>query len=174
MTTRRSFLKTSGLAAIAGPVLADKSPPQPAILSPSHRKVLTLVGEAMLPGSANAGLVTFLDKQLALDASDSLLMIRYLGVPAPYKNFYLAALDGIVDWVKTEYDSDIEQLDSSQLSALVNDLASNRAGSFGPVPSGFFYFVLRADALDVVYGTRAGFDRLNMPYMAHIEPGTDW
>lgn len=174
MSTRRSFLKSSGVVAIAGPVLADASPPKPAILSQSHREVVNLVGEALLPGSAEAGLATFLEKQLATPASDTLLMIRYLGVPAPYKHFYLAALDGIVEWVKSEYDASIHQLDSSQLSSLVNDLASNKPGNFGPVPSGFFYFVLRADALDVVYGTRAGFDRLNMPYMAHIEPGTDW
>jgi len=43
----------------------------------------------------------------------------------------------------------------------------------GP-PAALFYFVLRNDALDVVYGTEAGFAKLGIPYMAHIAPPTRW
>jgi hypothetical protein len=33
---------------------------------------------------------------------------------------------------------------------------------------------VRADALDVVYGTPEGFDALGIPYMAHIKPEKPW
>ena len=38
----------------------------------------------------------------------------------------------------------------------------------------FFYFVLRNDAVDVVYGTKDGIESLGIPYMAHIEPPSRW
>jgi hypothetical protein len=41
-------------------------------------------------------------------------------------------------------------------------------------PPPFFYFVSRADAVDVVYGTLEGFRRLRVPYLAHIRPTEPW
>jgi hypothetical protein len=32
------------------------------------------------------------------------------------------------------------------------------------------YFVLRSDAVDVVYGTMEGYESLGVPYMPHIVP----
>jgi hypothetical protein len=34
--------------------------------------------------------------------------------------------------------------------------------------------VLRADAVDVVYGTMEGYEALGIPYMAHIAPDKRW
>ena len=36
------------------------------------------------------------------------------------------------------------------------------------------YAVLRADAVDVVYGTMEGYQALGIPYMAHIAPDRRW
>ena len=46
-------------------------------------------------------------------------------------------------------------------------------GSSGP-PASYVMFLLRADALDVVYGTQAGFAQLGIPYSAHILPEANW
>jgi len=43
----------------------------------------------------------------------------------------------------------------------------------GP-PQGFVYFVLRSDAVDVVYGTVEGYEALGVPYQAHIMPLKRW
>jgi hypothetical protein len=43
----------------------------------------------------------------------------------------------------------------------------------GP-PPGFVYFVLRSDAVDVVYGTMDGYESLGVPYMPHIAPDKRW
>ena len=43
----------------------------------------------------------------------------------------------------------------------------------GPPPP-LFYLAVRSDAADLVYGTPAAFARMQVPYMAHIEPPADW
>ena len=47
------------------------------------------------------------------------------------------------------------------------------AGWQGP-PQGFVYFVLRSDAVDVVYATVEGYEALGIPYQAHIMPLRRW
>lgn len=51
--------------------------------------------------------------------------------------------------------------------------AGGLPGWSGP-PAPLVYFVLRSDALDVVYGTEAGFALLDVPYMPHIPPERRW
>jgi hypothetical protein len=41
-------------------------------------------------------------------------------------------------------------------------------------PPALAYAVLRADAVDVVYGTMEGYEALGIPYMAHIAPEKRW
>ena len=41
-------------------------------------------------------------------------------------------------------------------------------------PAGQAYFVLRSDAVDVVYGTMEGYERLGVPYLPHIAPDKRW
>jgi hypothetical protein len=36
------------------------------------------------------------------------------------------------------------------------------------------YFLLRTDAVDVVYGTMEGYAQLGVPYMPHIAPARSW
>jgi len=36
------------------------------------------------------------------------------------------------------------------------------------------YFLMRHDAVDVVYGTVEGIESLGTPYMAHIVPVSRW
>lgn len=43
-----------------------------------------------------------------------------------------------------------------------------------PLPARLFYFALRSDAVDVVYGTVEGFQKLGIPYMPHIAPPRNW
>src|ERR1700748_2395690 len=45
--------------------------------------VLDALGDVLLPGAAAAGLAHYIDHQLSGDPADSMLMIKYLGVPAP-------------------------------------------------------------------------------------------
>ncbi len=159
-------------ARVAAPVAAPAAPPS--VLDASTRAALDALGEALAPGAASAGFSTYLEKQLAGPSEQAMLMLRYLGVPAPYADFYLPALAAAQAWSQQTFGKAIEALDATSLSTLIGDIASGKPTGWAAAPAPFFYFVLRADAVDVAYGTRAGFERLGVPYMAHIEPSGDW
>ncbi len=144
------------------------------VLAKLEISTLDALGEILLPGSAAAGLSHFIDQQLGASPENQLLMIKYLGVPAPFAPFYqggLAALDAFSQAQKNKAFAGLNQADQMEL---VGQFAqSNPDGWQGP-PGPFFYFVLRNDAVDVVYGTKAGVESLGIPYMAHIEPPGRW
>lgn len=128
------------------------------------------LGEAIAPPARKAGLVHYLDHHLSVPPAESLLALRYLDVAPPYLDFYrpalasLARLNGLVPPPPGD----------PRWSAILTTLAGpNPAGWEGP-PAGLFLFALRLDAVDIAYGTKAGFERLGIDYLAHIEPETAW
>ena len=137
---------------------------------------LEALGEVLLPGARDAGIAHFVDHHLSVPAPDSLLMLRYMDVPPPYAGFYaggLAALDALA---QTRYGNVFAGLQPSERVALVREMSAPGPGPKewkGP-PAGLFYFVTRADAVDVVYGTQEGFAKLGVPYMAHLVPDPKW
>jgi len=136
--------------------------------------VLDALGEILLPGSAAAGLSHYIDHQLSGDAADSMLMIKYLGVQAPFTVFYKSGLQATDTLARTVYGKAFPGLSNEQASALVTKMSGGQVEGWQGPPAGLFYFVLRNDAVDVVYGTTAGFEQLGVPYMAHIEPPSRW
>lgn len=183
-TSRRAFLKSSGLG-----VLAFAAGKQLLWLTPAEAKsrglphhtltefevsVLEKLGDIFLPGAADAGLTYFLDNQLATVSEESLLMLKYLGVNPPYIDFYRSAIQAIDSASRKIHKRPFFDLDQQQTEKFVAATAtSNPDGWQGP-PAPLFYFILRSDAIDVVYGTEAGFKRLGIPYQAHITPAKPW
>lgn len=181
---RRAFLQAAGLGLLAfkvdgaevrlTPQAAREQKIQYRVLTPAEVQIVEALGETLLPGAREAGIAHFIDQQLAADPADSLLMLRYLDVPPPYVDFYRPALAAFDAHAQTRFDKPIAQLTQEQLNTLVGEVArANPEGWRGP-PSPFVYFVLRNDAVDVVYGTPEGFAKLGVPYMAHIMPPTKW
>ena len=144
-------------------------------LSAPEAQVLDALGEILLPGSAEAGIAHYVDLQLSGPPHDSMLILKYLGVPPPFTEFYRTSLAGIESAAHTAYGKSMTELDAHQGAALVSSMASGGEvkGWSGP-PAGLFYFALRSDAVDVVYGTQQGFETLKVPYMAHIVPPSRW
>ena len=182
--TRRVFIRTTGIGLLSFYVAGCKLELTPGearqqdipfqVLQLDQVRILEAFGEALLPGSAAAGLAHFIDHQLNASPRDQLLMIKYLGVSPPFSLFYsagLAALNAVAD---DQHGANYADLNSEQRTALVGQMAqANPDGWQGP-PAPFFYFVLRSDAVDVVYGTKQGIESLGIPYMAHIEPPSRW
>jgi hypothetical protein len=135
---------------------------------------LDALGETLLPGSAAAGLAQYLDHQLSGDAAHSMLMIKYLGVPAPFDNFYQAGLRAAETAARALYGKTVAGLSSEQAGNLVTQMSAGHVNGWQGPPSALFYFVLRNDAVDVMYGTQRGFALLDVPYMAHIVPPSRW
>ncbi len=144
------------------------------VLTKPEANTLEAFCEALVPGASEAGIVHFVDHQLSLAPADALLLLRYLDVHPPYADFYragLAALDAIC---RAAHGSELAGLHPKALESLIGSIAAdNPAGWSGP-PAPLFYFALRSDAVDVVYGTPEGFARLGVPYMPHINPQRPW
>ena len=179
---RRDFTKLAGVFAFSvGSKIAWLTPAQAQaqgvalkLLTDTQAAVLNHYGDALVPGAAKAGLAHFIDHQLAAPAPDNLLMIRYLGILPPFDNFYQSGAAALDAAAQARVGVGFAALDAAAAAALVADVArATPEGWQGPPPP-FFHFVLRADALDVVYGGEQGAEALGMPYMAHITPPHPW
>jgi hypothetical protein len=180
-TTRRTFLAGSAATGALGLSIASEAASAAAahaapygVLSTMQAATLEAFGEVLLPGARAAGLAAFIDRQLALPKEEQALMIKYLGPPPPYTDFYaqgIAALDALA---ASHQGRAFAALPATLAADLVAAVAKGSPTPWSGPPAALFYFVVRNDALDVVYGTQAGFAKLGIPYMAHIAPPTRW
>jgi hypothetical protein len=138
--------------------------------------LISLLGEAIAPGAKAAGLPHYIDHQLSTKFSDNFLIIRYLGVNPPFDGFYRASLTAFENAVKQKYDKKPADLSDHEMADFITIMMQKNPEGWDSAapPAPFFYFVLRSDAIDVTYGTMDAFDRLDIPYMAHIEPAHPW
>jgi hypothetical protein len=170
MLGRRSVLGgAAGMAAMAGLpgwARAAASGAPLAVLTPQEGDLLGRIGEAMATGSRAAGIAHFVDAQLAGPPADSMLTLRYLDWPGDAAAFYrdtlAAAAAHAGDRTPAAFD------------ALVAAMLEGRLQPWAGPPQPLAYFAIRADAVDVVYGTEAGFERLGVEYLAHIAPERPW
>ena len=123
------------------------------------------LGEAIAPPSRAAGLVAYLDHHVSVAPAESLLALRYLDVPPPYADFYRPPLAAL----QRAY-GDPPAAPSARWAEILASLGAGKVASVSPL----FLFAVRLDAIDIAYGTRAGFARLGIDYLPHIEPEQDW
>lgn len=183
MPDRREFLRASGIALtylvgaktlVLTPADAYAKGLPLRVLGSSHVETLETLAEAIVPGAREAGIAHYIDSQLAASVDSSLLMIKYLGVPPPFASFYSSSLEAAAALAQTEYQSSWPALSKDKLAVLVDRIAGGEIESWQGPPAGFFFFVLRADACDVVYGTTAGHALIDFPHMAHIKAEQEW
>ena len=101
-------------------------------------------------------------------------MIKYLRVATPFEDFYRAGLQGTETAARAWAGVGFADLSPNSASALVQRMSTDNVPGWQGPPPGFFYFVLRSDAVDVMYGTQQGFALLGVPYMPHISPPSRW
>jgi hypothetical protein len=144
------------------------------VLSEDEAAALEALGDVLLPGAREAGIVNYVDHQLAGDPGDALLIARSMNVPPPYVNFYRAGLKALDGAGRRAHQAGFAALPAAAQIELVRAMSrQNPEGWAGP-PAPFFYAVTRNDAIDVVYGTVEGFEKLGVPYMPHIVPERKW
>jgi hypothetical protein len=178
---RRAFIKGAGaLAFVVGGTQVYLTPREARAqgvplrtLGADEAKTLDALGETLVPGAREAGIVQFVDQQISGPANEALLEARILNVRPPYVNFYRAAL-GAVDRVSQAQGKRFVEQSASEQHDFVDRLRQNKLEGWQGPPPPFVYTLLRADAVDVVYGTVSGYERLGIPYMAHIAPTTRW
>ena len=180
---RRRFMQGAALGALAFTVggvetlLTPREARAQAVplrtLRPEEAQTLEALGEALVPGARQAGVVHFVDQQLSVPPEEALLQARILNVRPPFVNFYRAAL-AAVDRASAAGGKRFAELDASAQHAFVDRMRQNKIEGWQGPPGAFVYLVTRSDAVDVVYGTVDGYAKLGVPYMAHIAPTARW
>jgi hypothetical protein len=181
--SRRNVLIGSGLviAVVLGgrkvlmsPHEAHKAGAETTVLTPQEAQILGHLGEALVPGALAAGIVPFVDSQLAADPNESLLIARYFGIAPPYEAFYRSGLRALEELARAELDTGFVAVPVEQVRELALRLLNGSSKAWQGPPAPLFYLCLRSDAVDVVFGTPAGFETLGIPYREHIMPPGKW
>jgi len=106
---------------------------------------------------------------------DALLNIRIANVRPPFVNFYRAALNAIDGACQAQHGKPFTQITAAEQTAFVGIMRVGKHPDWkGPPPQAAIYGAFRADAVDVVYGTVEGTERLGVPYMALVTPKARW
>jgi hypothetical protein len=184
MKTRREFMHQTGLGLVlvgtgAGerwltPRAARAEGAPVNVLDSLEVQTLEAFGETLLPGAREAGIAQYVDHHLSVEPSMSFLMLRYLDVPPPYAPFYKLGLANLNLAAHAAAGKPYAELGAEAQTDLVTRLSRENPPDWQGPPAPLFYFALRSDAVDVVYGTVEGFAKLGVPYMPHILPPTKW
>lgn len=164
----------SGCQQLLTPAAARERGATLQVLTAAEAALLEAFGEALVPGARGAGIAHYVDANLARPADASLLTLRYLDVAAPHDAFYKAGLAALDEAAVRTLGKPFAAASAAEAKPLIAALLPAAVSGWSGPPSPLFYLAVRSDAADLVYGTRAAFERMDIPYMAHIEPPADW
>ena len=181
---RRTLLKAAALGLFAFNVAGVEALLSPAeartrgaalsILSAAEAALLEAFGEALVPGARAAGIAHFVDANLARPHPASLLTARYLDVLPPHDAFYRSGLAALDAASRAMLGAPFAEVSTAAAKPLIAGMLPGTIKPWAGPPPPLFYLAVRSDAADLVYGTPAAFARMQVPYMAHIEPPADW
>ena len=181
---RRTLLKAAalglfdfnvaGVEALLSPAEARTRGAALSILSAAEAALLEAFGEALVPGARAAGIAHFVDANLARPHHASLLTARYLDVLPPHDAFYRSGLAALDAASRAMLGAPFAEVSTAAAKPLIAGMLPGTIKPWAGPPPPLFYLAVRSDAADLVYGTPAAFARMQVPYMAHIEPPADW
>ena len=182
---RRAFMKGATMGALAFTVGGTEVLLTPSeararnvpfrLLKEHEAETIEALGATLVPGARAAGVAHFVDQQLSVPPGEALLEARILNVKPPFANFYRAAI-GAIDRASRARNEGrrFAQLNTFEQREFVGLMRQNKIEGWQGPAGGFIYFVMRHDAVDVVYGTMEGYESLGIPYMPHIAPERRW
>jgi Gluconate 2-dehydrogenase subunit 3 len=144
------------------------------LLGSHEGDTLEALGETLVPQARESGIAHFIDHQISVPLQESLLQARIFNIRPPFADFYRAAIKAVDSGSGKMLGSDFAQLSTADQRRFVDSMRQNKIEGWTGPPGGLVYAVLRADAVDVVYGTIEGYEALGIPYMAHISPEKRW
>ena len=181
---RRGFVKGATLGALAfsvGGIEVLMTPNEararnvPFRLLDGHQgETLEALGETLVPKAREAGIAHYIDQQISVPAQESLLQARNFCFRPPFADFYRSTLLTVDESSKKSFGKEFAQLTANDQREFVDHMRQNKVEDWKGRPSALAYAVLRADAVDVVYGTMEGYEALGIPYMPHIAPEKRW
>src|ERR1700748_3433591 len=144
------------------------------LLNAEEAETLEALGETLVPGARDAGVAHFIDQQVSVPPGEALLEARQLNVRPPFVNFYRAAIGAVDKASEARSGRRFAALSPTDQHDFVDLMRQNKIEGWQGPAGGFVYFVLRSDAVDVVYGTMEGYESLGVPHMPHIAPDRRW
>jgi Gluconate 2-dehydrogenase subunit 3 len=181
---RRGFVKGATLSALAFTVggaeiimtaAEARARGVPFRLLDAHQgETLEALGETLVPQARESGIAHFIDQQISVPAQECLLQARIFNVRPPFAELYRSAITTVDNGSRKVFGRDFAQLQVSDQREFVNLMRQNKVEGWAGRPAAMVYAVLRADAVDVVYGTMEGYEALGIPYMPHIPPEKRW
>jgi Gluconate 2-dehydrogenase subunit 3 len=181
---RRGFVKGATLGALAfsvGGIEVLLTPGEararnvPFRLLDSHQgETLEALGETLVPKAREAGIAHYIDQQISVPPQESLLQARIFNFRPPFADFYRTTIVTVDDTSRKLFGKEFAQLIAKDQRDFVDRMRQNKIEDWKGRPAALAYAVLRADAVDVVYGTMEGYEALGIPYMPHIAPEKRW
>jgi hypothetical protein len=181
---RRAFIKGASIGALAysvGGVEVLLTPRQARaqgvpfkMLTADEAQTLEAIGDTLAIGARQAGVAHFVDQQLTQPPPLALLSVRVSEIRPPYVNFYRSALGAIEGAAKAMEGRRFGELDEAARIKFVTQLRARELKDWKGPAQPIVYASLRNDAVDVVYGTVEGFERVGVPYLPHIVPEQRW
>jgi len=181
---RRGFVKGATLGALAFTVGGAEILMTPnearaknvpfRLLDAHQGETLEALGETLVPQAREAGIAHYIDQQISVPPQESLLQARIFNFRPPFAEFYRAAIVAVDAGSNKMLGRDFAPLTASDQRQFVNLMRQNKIEGWTGRPGPLVYAVLRADAVDVVYGTMEGYEALGIPYMPHIPPEKRW
>jgi len=144
------------------------------LLNGDEAETLEALGETLLPGARAAGIAHFIDQQVSVPSGEALLEARIVNIKPPFVNFYRAVIGGVDQASTARTGKRFAALSAAEQHDFIDQLRQNKIEGWKGPPAGQAYFVLRSDAVDVVYGTMEGYESLGVPYLPHITPDKRW
>jgi hypothetical protein len=144
------------------------------LLDAHQGETLEALGETLVPQARECGIAHFVDQQLSVPPHEALLQARIFNLPPPFAEFYRTAIGAVDDGSRKLFGRDFAQLVPADQRGFVDRMRQNQIEGWAGRPGAIVYAVLRADAVDVVYGTMEGYEALGIPYMPHIPPERRW
>jgi len=145
------------------------------VLKTEEAETIEVLGEALVLDARKAGIAHFIDHHLSVPPEECLLEARIMNVRPPYSNFYRGAVGAVERACQARHGGRrLIELNAEEARAFIDDMRQNKIEGWQGPPGGFVYFILRSDAVDVVYGTMEGYAKLGIPYMPHIAPQKSW
>jgi hypothetical protein len=165
---RRGFVKGATLGALAFSVGGVE-----VLMGPGEARARN-VPFPLVPKAREAGIAHYIDQQLSVPAQESLLQARIFNFRPPFAEYYRSTLLTIDDVSRKSFGKEFAQLTAKDQREFVDRMRQNKIEGWTGKPGALAYAVLRADAVDVVYGTMEGYEALGIPYMPHIAPEKRW
>jgi hypothetical protein len=144
------------------------------LLDAHQGETLEALGETLVPQAREAGIAHFIDQQLSVPPHEALLQARIFNFRPPFAEFYRTAIVAADEGSRNIFGRDFAELSAADQRDFVDRMRQNKIEGWTARPAAMVYAVLRADAVDVVYGTIEGYKALGIPYMPHIPPEKRW